>query len=228
MFAPRTCARPWLLRTFVQPLQRRALQSTPLVQAYPKEGVFQPNSPPREYPQYEQQPQPQSTRLPRQSRSFQPPPPPPQPPKQRFRVRLGRYLGLLILSSIGYVSAQLVAPYLLPVMPAIPGSEDDVEELSMLAEELDALPLVQELREQMHEVDGVLQPVWREWVAYSGMKDRRASRLTTGPLAGSAGLAAQVVFWNESKKELLLFVGGCSHAIQWDALELMLEMYSVR
>lgn len=113
-------------------------------------------------------------------------------------------------------------------MPATPGSEEDVEELSLLAEELDALPLVQELREQVHEVDGVLQPVWREWVAYSGMKDRRASRLTTGPLAGSAGLAAQVVFWNESKKELLLFVGECCHDTRCNSLELMLDMYSFR
>lgn len=202
MFGLRTCARPSLIRGFGKRLQFRAIQSTPLVKAYPKEGVFQPDSPPREQPsQIDQLSQPQYPQ------PAQPIPHVARPPPNQRRRRIGRYLGLLILSSIGYVSAQLAAQYVLPVMPTIPGSPEDIEDWLLLIDDLEALPLVQELRKQMHEVDGVQQPVWREWGAYSGMTTRRKSRLTSGPLAGTAGVGPQHVFWNESTKEIVLFVG---------------------
>jgi len=71
------------------------------------------------------------------------------------------------------------------------------------------MPLVQQLRAQRTPDPVTGQPVraWREWVAYSGLSDAaRAERMTSGPLAGSAGLAAQVVFWNEALREVVVFV----------------------
>jgi len=110
-------------------------------------------------------------------------------------------------------------PLFTPLLPSVPGSAEDIEELAYLSEDLAALPLVQQLRAQ-HKLDPVTNlpvPIWREWVAYSGLTDpkRREERISTGPLAGSAGLAAQVVFWNEARRELLLFVAFGSGTTGW-------------
>lgn len=102
-------------------------------------------------------------------------------------------------------------------MPFEPGSPEDHEELQLLAEEYDALPLVQELREEYRfdlETNSRI-PAWNEWVAYRGLSDptstsasveRRANMLSTGPLRGSRGLAAQSVFWNEQEKIAMVFI----------------------
>lgn len=93
--------------------------------------------------------------------------------------------------------------------PLPPGTEEDIEELEALFEELDSFTLVQQLRSATRHISGRGDvPVWKEYKAYNGIKDdgRRSERLTTGPLAGSAGVAAQRVFIDEDTGALHLFV----------------------
>ena len=83
-------------------------------------------------------------------------------------------------------------------VPLEPGSEEDQEYMKALGEEFASLPLVQYLRTVWEDRDGQQVRVFREWVAYSGLKEteRRLNRLTTGPLAGTRGVAAQMAFWD--------------------------------
>lgn len=93
--------------------------------------------------------------------------------------------------------------------PLEPGTEEDIEELEALFSELETFTLVQQLRSATRHIPGRgTVPVWKEYTAYNGIKDdgRRSERLTTGPLAGSAGVAAQKVFIDEETGALHLFI----------------------
>lgn len=102
-------------------------------------------------------------------------------------------------------------------LPLKPGSDEDREELEALKEEFDTLPIVQDLRSQrfVDPMTGQVAPVWQEWRAYKALSDptspiaslsRRENALSTGPLKGSQGFAAQTVFWNESGKMAMIFM----------------------
>lgn len=65
-----------------------------------------------------------------------------------------------------------------------PGSTQDSEWQERLSKELDALPIVQNLR---------AEPVWQEWQAYSSFNDEeKKHRLTSGPMGGVRGVGMQV------------------------------------
>lgn len=101
-------------------------------------------------------------------------------------------------------------------IPWEPGSEEDQEQLHLLSEEFDALQLVQQLRSEwrMNPETHQQERLWHEWTAYKAVQGRPGSqnRLTTGPLRGSRGVAAQRIFWNEAEGLCMVFVNfgeGC-------------------
>ena len=91
--------------------------------------------------------------------------------------------------------------------------------MKILDEELDSIALVQQLRAAVTiDENGESKPAYREWTAYegfTGLMGRRNQRFTTGPLAGSAGVAAQRVFWNEQEQHLILFVNFGPRTTGW-------------
>ena len=185
-------------------------RSSPHLYVYPKEGVFQPNSP-------AQQPISQS-----QQHAHQPPyfSQPPQQPPTRRRFGVNPWIsGIVVALGSGILGAVTFIECSLNFLPIViePGSPEDHEELELLEEEYESLHLVQELRRQYHfdPITKTRVPEWKEWVAYQALSDpssadasveRRAATLTTGPLKGSQGLAAQKVFWNERQKIAAVFV----------------------
>ena len=196
----------------------RWYNSTTNLQDYPREGVFQPNSPSRQPVKQHgaaAQPNtyfPQDQQFPEQSTA------PPPPPSRRFRVIPWAFGTLVAVASgiYGFVYMTTVGLSYGP-MPSPPGSPEDHEELQILAQEYDALPLVQELRNETRFDLSTNTRVssWKEWVAYKAFSDptspiasaeRRANMLSTGPLRGSQGLAAQSVFWNEHEKTAVVFI----------------------
>ncbi|KAL9085213.1 MAG: hypothetical protein Q9159_004815 [Coniocarpon cinnabarinum] len=207
----------------------RTFQTNKCLQEYPKEGVFQPNSPTRPLPQTPSHP---NTYFPQQIQPQSPhysPEPPPQPPpafsRSRTSVTLSyatRALFFITFCGVGFVYLTSEGLARAPI-PFPPGSSEDQEELKLLAEEHDALPLVQDLR-SIYRVDpstGHRERLWKEWIAYRGLSDptstsasleRREHMLSTGPLKGSQGLAAQSVFYNERSGQVMVFVNfgeGC-------------------
>ena len=219
----------------------RLYKSTPSHREYPKEGVFQPNSPSRYSNQpssqnlepnryfphqpHDQAPSPQTV-PPQQYQGYQQYNQPPPPGSEgdltnrrstlRFIVRTLKWTTtILVPVAAGYLVSIERALELIP-LPFDPGSPEDLEQLELLSAELDDLALAQQLRSEWrldpstsHE-----EPLWREWAAYKSVAGRAGSqnRLTTGPLRGSQGLAAQRVFWNESEGLCVVFVNfgeGC-------------------
>lgn len=180
--------------------------------SYPKEGVFQPNSPPREIPGFGPAPPlGQSQVQPSFASQPQQPNQPPQEPASKsgrwFRF-MPRWWNILIGIYVGGTAVFQVHQRFAFLSPIEPDSEEDKEELDELFAELDEYSIVQQLQSEKKYVDGKgYVPVWEEYTAYSGFSDdRKPQRLTTGPLAGSAGVAAQRVYWNEDLKQCFLFI----------------------
>ncbi|KAB8336914.1 hypothetical protein FH972_021221 [Carpinus fangiana] len=220
------------LRPILRPQPRLALSGTlKRGYVYPKEGVFQQNSPPWtpstvEAPPgygYGRQPfpgtVPQQTHQPRPSNHppHQQPPPPPDPESRfspglrtfaRWTFRLAKVVLCITVFNAGLSSmADIVS--LRFSLPYEPGSTDDQETLKELAEEYEGLHEVQILRHSVFRKDGYLQPRFREWVAYHGIDEangRRAERLTTGPLRGSGGVAAQSIFFDQMTGAILCLI----------------------
>ena len=198
------------------PPLRRSYRYSSKHHDYPKEGVFQPNSPPRNLSVSHDAHQ--------LSPSY-----PPQASDQyvddgRF-ARIRRFRSLftpsrLVRSSLsaitalstvffGFLLCNEIALSQLP-LPWPPGSEEDVEQLSLLSDELDQLPLVKTLRQER----GVKS--WREWPAYKAVPAyQRKDFFCTGPLAGSASLAAQKVFWNTNSSKIMVFVNFGEATTSW-------------
>ncbi|KAI1764885.1 HotDog domain-containing protein [Hypoxylon sp. FL1150] len=128
--------------------------------------------------------------------AFSIPPPQPQsnPPRRRRRGLYHSAVFLLIGISLGTLLRYALAP---PPRPAR-GSHADVVVTAKIHEDGLALPLVQQLS---------ADPAWASWDAYAGLPSRRASsRITSGPLAGSQGLAFQRIFHNRTTGELVSVV----------------------
>ena len=103
---------------------------------------------------------------------------------------------------LGLAAGNLVCLTLVPPPPPIPNSPMDLLLVSRLRATFDTLPITRLLRSQ--------PDVWREWEAYDdATADRKAHRLTSGPMSGGRGLAVQHVFWNEqeSKAVSVVFFG---------------------
>lgn len=117
-------------------------------------------------------------------------------------------LFLLIGTVTGTFARITIAP---PPLPA-PGSDKDVYLQAKIRERGAALPLVRQLS---------TDPSWTSWDAYAGIAataDADAatqpggissavrSRITSGPMAGSSGLAFQRIFHNASTGEVVTVV----------------------
>lgn len=102
-----------------------------------------------------------------------------------------RFIYATIFGSLGYYTGQsYTARYL---FPAIPGSPEDVQRFEEIRRLIEYLPVVRKLR---------ADPKYVEWEAYDSFTEEdKARRLSSGPLSGSRGLAAQRIFWNEEDKE---------------------------
>ncbi|KAI1114673.1 HotDog domain-containing protein [Nemania sp. NC0429] len=137
--------------------------------------------------------------------------PGPQRPERRRRVRGIYYAAVfLLLGAIGGTFARItIAP---PPLPAA-GSDKDVYLQAKIRERGAALPLVQQLS---------ADPSWTSWDAYAGVAATATatadatqgprgisavqSRITSGPMAGSSGLAFQRIFHNASTGEVVTVV----------------------
>ncbi|KAI2617073.1 HotDog domain-containing protein [Hypoxylon sp. NC1633] len=114
------------------------------------------------------------------------------PPRRRRR---GLYYGaifLLVGISLGTALRYTLFP---PPLPT-PGSAEDQYYVSRIRQKGLSLPLVRELSED---------PSWTSWDAYSGIQSTTMvqSRITSGPLGGSRGLAFQRIFHNASTGEVV-------------------------
>lgn len=159
--------------------------------AYPKEGVFQPNS----------------SQAPTQPAQYGAPLPPPPAPQGRSRwiPHWSTILTALVFTTVGAMQVQSMLD---EFVVSVPTEEEDAEDLADMIAAFDELPLVQSLRSSWRLVDGKRVPLWKEWIAYQALTEpaRRAERLTTGPLAGSHGVAAQRIFLNEENGSMVHFV----------------------
>ncbi|KAI1187341.1 hypothetical protein F5B17DRAFT_400306 [Nemania serpens] len=131
----------------------------------------------------------------------------PQRPERSPRRRRGFYyaaLFLLIGTVTGTFARITIAP---PPLPA-PGSDKDLYLQEKIRERGAALPLVQQLS---------TDPAWTSWDAYAGVAatadaahprglSAAQSRITSGPMAGSSGLAFQRIFHNASNGEVVTVV----------------------
>ena len=196
----------------------RLYNTTHPLHEYPKEGVFQPNSPTRNTSQPTHSRQRAQASSPHYSPEPPPPPPPPSPRNSTSLIFTWSTRILISLASALFGFTYLTTEGLTRApLPFEPGSPEDHEELQLLAEEHDSLPLVQDLRALFHTnpSSNSRERVWKEWVAYRGLSDptstdasveRRENGLSTGPLKGSQGLAAQSVFYNDSTGQVIVFV----------------------
>lgn len=85
---------------------------------------------------------------------------------------------------------------------SVPDEQQDAADLKAMWENFDQIELVKELRNSWRTEDGRQVPVWKEHTAYQSFEEaERGPRLTTGPLAGSHGVAAQRIFVSGSLEE---------------------------
>lgn len=115
----------------------------------------------------------------------------PQPnPRRPRRRRLIYAAAFVLLGAILGTGARvtLIPPDLPPA-----GSEQDLYLQDRIHAQGNALPIVQELSSD---------PAWTSWDAYSGVTAAR-SRITSGPMSGSAGLAFQRIFHNAATGEVV-------------------------
>lgn len=103
---------------------------------------------------------------------------PNQPSRWPRRLIYATIFGSLGVAAGSYVAQKFSAP-------PIPGSDEDLREMQWIEREFDiGVPIVQELRKN---------PDYMEKGVYGNFGgEHKAHRLTSGPLAGSRGLALQV------------------------------------
>ncbi|KAI1195181.1 HotDog domain-containing protein [Nemania serpens] len=114
-------------------------------------------------------------------------------PQRRRRPRGLYYAALFLL--LGTVAGTFARITIVPPPLPAPGSDRDVYLQDKIRERGAALPLVQQLS---------ADPSWTSWDAYAGIAAR--SRITSGPMGGSSGLAFQRVFHNASTGEVVTVV----------------------
>ncbi|KAI0195831.1 HotDog domain-containing protein [Xylaria flabelliformis] len=132
------------------------------------------------------------------------PSPSPQRPKRRRR---GLYYAALFLL-LGTVTGTLVRITISP--PALPtrGSDQDIYLQQKIQAQGARLSIVQQLS---------ADPSWTSWEAYAGIPETASpdnprglsaaqSRITSGPMSGSSGLAFQRIFHNASTGEVVTVV----------------------
>ena len=173
-----------------------------LYSAYPKDGVFQPNSPPHQV---------LAKRLTRTNVSAlgtaSDGAPLPFEIINQFNFLFKGFYGFLCLL-VGFT----VGGGTFVVMTFDPAEYMSRRDIAIMARNFrvyEQIPLVQQLRNTYHIIDEEQVPSWQEWVAYQALspdKESLEERLTTGPLKGSAGVAAQTVFWNQQTQDLFVFV----------------------
>lgn len=108
-------------------------------------------------------------------------------------------ISILVGLSAGYT----VRYALLPPTPHIPNTKEDLALLALLNRDMNALPIVKELRSHPNE--------WTESPAYSKLsEEEKASKLTAGTMEGSRGLNVNTVFWNvkENRSISIIHFGG--------------------
>ncbi|KAI1824322.1 hypothetical protein F4861DRAFT_506420 [Xylaria intraflava] len=133
------------------------------------------------------------------------PSPSPETPKPRRRRGVYYIMFFILLgTAAGSLFRITVAP---PALPQ-PGSEGDLYLQSGIQEQGAALPLVRQLS---------ADPAWTSWDAYAGIPDAPSpanpqgisavqSRITSGPMSGSSGLAFQRIFHNAATGEVVSVV----------------------
>ncbi|GAW23277.1 hypothetical protein ANO14919_128310 [Xylariales sp. No.14919] len=122
---------------------------------------------------------------------YVPPPPPPPPPPKPKRSRRGFIYAALFLflgTATGSLFRIAIAPLALPTA----GSEQDIYRQTRIQAKGAALPVVQRLS---------ADPAWTSWDASAAQ-----SRLASGPMSGSSGLAFQRVFHNAATGEVVTVV----------------------
>ncbi|MCJ1250180.1 Thioesterase super member 4 [Trapelia coarctata] len=108
-------------------------------------------------------------------------------------------ISILIGLSAGYT----VRYALLPPTPHIPNTKEDKALLALLNRDMNALPIVKELRSHPDE--------WIESPAYANLSEEaRVSKLTAGTMEGSRGLDVNTLFWNvkENRSISIIHFGG--------------------
>jgi len=195
----------WCSQAVARSGRRQALQLSTrrrLYSVYPREGVFQPNSPPHQVLAKHLK----QTYVSALGTATNGAPLPPETGHtfismfKWFCGNLCLYFGFMVGGAAFVVAKFRQAKYM---------SERDVALMARAFESYEQIPLVQQLRNTYHIIDNEQVPSWQEWVAYRALapdKERLEQRLTTGPLKGSAGVAAQTVFWNHQTQELFVFV----------------------
>lgn len=126
---------------------------------------------------------------------------PPKPPRKR-----GYYYAtlFLLLGTIGGILVRItITP---PPLPSL-GSDEDIYLQNKIQAQGAALPIVQRL---------TADPAWTSWDAYAGIYSPpdggsqgpsvARSRITSGPMSGSSGLAFQRIFHNAGTGELVTVV----------------------
>ncbi|KAI1424585.1 hypothetical protein F5Y12DRAFT_441596 [Xylaria sp. FL1777] len=121
------------------------------------------------------------------------PPSSPESPKARRGFYYAMFF-FLFGATMGSLIGELVTPRPLPAR----GSDLELEKQGEIQAEGEALAIVQQLSED---------PAWTSWDAYSGVEAAASQpRLTSGPMAGAAGLAFQRVFHNAGTGEVVSVV----------------------
>jgi len=172
----------------IRPRGPPRLTSNPLRLAAPQgRPLFRPQAPFRRLPS-----RPFTTHHPHRFAAPEPSlqasePIPPPPPRRR---RTGLISAALFLA-LGLALGTPVRLFLQPPTPPVPGSAEDTARAALLAADASALPIFQQLSTDTE---------WTNWTAYSAAPPAAspapgaASRLTTGALSGTRGLAYQHIF----------------------------------
>ena len=108
-------------------------------------------------------------------------------------------ISILIGLSAGYI----VRYALLPPAPHLPNTKEDIALLALLNRDLNALPIVTELRSHPDK--------WIESPVYGKIsEEENASKLTAGTMQGSRGLDVHTLFWNvkENRSISVIHFGG--------------------
>ncbi|KAI1374915.1 hypothetical protein F4677DRAFT_423885 [Hypoxylon crocopeplum] len=128
--------------------------------------------------------------------------------------RQGLYYAAIFLL-VGVSLGTLFKRALSPPPPPTPGSAEDHYLVSKIEERGSSLAIVRELS---------ADPAWTSWDAYSGLRQQQQSaqlvqsRMTSGPLSGSRGLAFQRVFHNARTGEVVSVVYFGSATSGWPGI----------